>query len=107
MIWVVLKKPGEPAHPAQLDPNALGDWGALLGLQPDDCLGWFRWSEDVHAYCDDEGLLKGLPTNFMRGADPIAGPVVFSRLEGDADVGFGDEAAATAFAATFNAGGTS
>lgn len=104
MIWVVVKRPGLPAT-VERTAGELEDIRRLIGRTADEdvCIDVFAWSPDVHVYCDDEGLRKELPVNFVRGLTPIVGPVVFSRIDflGE-EIGFIDEARATIFAAAFN-----
>ena len=116
MIWVVLKKSGEPARAVETVGDLVGLRSLLGG--PDVYLDWFHWSKDVHGYCDDDGHRKMLPLNFTLirpplvwegkttklAPDPVVGPVVFSQIDGKGDEkGFADQASAERFAADFNA----
>jgi hypothetical protein len=104
VIWVVVKKPGLPATVERTE-GQLADLHRLIGRTADEdvCIDVFAWTPDVHVYCDDEGLRKELPVNFMCGLIPIVGTVVFSRIDFQGEeIGFVDEARAVLFAAAFN-----
>jgi hypothetical protein len=102
IIIVAHKLPGKPATVTTLDVSSIEPLQALLGGKGVTFDG-FRWTNDVYAYCDDEGLSRNLPLNFMRGDDPIVGPVVFTPINAmGEEIGFGNEAAAVDFCEAFN-----
>jgi hypothetical protein len=100
-LWLVVKEPGKPARALYVSLDAALD--EMIG--PGVLVDTFRFdSSGIHAYCDDDGLAKGLPHNFHRGGNPIVGSVVFSQTDsaGEEDVGFESEEEARAFALDLN-----
>ena len=80
-IRVVHKLPQFPAE-ISIVPNTLESLqkfvgGSICGIYLDDVAN----VGDIGGYCDDEGLLKGLPLNFYLRGEPIVGPVVFSNVD--------------------------
>lgn len=99
-IRVVHKRPGFPAEVVLTE----ADVEAFNGLLDGGFLAAVRISPEVHAYVDDEGLLKELPLNFLLYGEPIVGPAIFSKVNGEGeDVGF-SEAEALDVAKRLNTG---
>lgn len=100
-IRVVAKRPGLPAEVVDI-PNTLEGIKSQLD---DACICGIRLNREVTGYCDDEGLLKELPLNFILHGEPIVGPVVFSKVNGEGEeIGFDDEAEALDLCQKLNGG---
>ena len=77
-----------PAEAIEID----GTLEAFQKLLDGGSLCAVRLTPNIHGYVDDEGLLKELPLNFVLRGEPIVGPAVFSRVDGEGeDVGFETE----------------
>ena len=100
MIRVIHKQPGMPAEVVMIEDSL----PAFQKLLNDGFLCFVRLSADVHAYVDDEGLLKKLPLNFILRGEPIVGPAVFSKLDGGLDIGFENEKEALTLCQVLNTG---
>jgi hypothetical protein len=98
-IQVVHKRPLMLAEVVTID-NTLK---ALQDLLDGGCLSAIQITPGVHAYVDDEGLLKKLQLNFVFYDEPIVGPVVFSKVDASGDeIGFESEKGALEFCAVLN-----
>ena len=100
-IRVVHKRPGLLAEVVEI-PNTLE---GLQKLLDGGCLCGIRLSDEVTGYVDDEGLLKDLPLNFILNGEPIVGPAVFSRVDGEGEeIGFTTEDEASRVCRRLNGG---
>lgn len=83
-IIAVIKKPYEKPETVTID-KGLEDLQKIVGGNID--VVYLPNIEDIHGYCNDEGLFIGLEPNFYRPdfGDAIVGPAVFMASGEDGD----------------------